>query len=197
MRDDARAALARNDRYLLEFVEALGVCPFARHSREEGLLERRVLLGSDLDEESILTEIASLPVATEVALLIFPDCTASPEAFERMASRLRERHADPDGFFLVPFHPAMPVDVASPARAVSLMRRSPDPTIQLIRKSILDRVRGTREGETRWMDPADLDQPLPAPAAASVSERIAAENFDTVLRIGAERIVALLATMRT
>src|SRR5438067_12097453 len=40
----ARAALARNDRYLREFVEALNLCPFAKRCREEGRLVRRVIL---------------------------------------------------------------------------------------------------------------------------------------------------------
>ena len=38
-------ALARNDRYLREFVEALELCPFARKCRESGRLARRVLRG--------------------------------------------------------------------------------------------------------------------------------------------------------
>ena len=36
-------ALARNDRYLREFVEALRMCPYAQACRESGKLQRRVL----------------------------------------------------------------------------------------------------------------------------------------------------------
>ena len=42
---DTAAVLARNDRYLREFVEAFQICPFARSCRERGGLWREVLDG--------------------------------------------------------------------------------------------------------------------------------------------------------
>ena len=38
------AALARNERYVREFVEAFNLCPYARRCRETGKLQRVVLL---------------------------------------------------------------------------------------------------------------------------------------------------------
>jgi hypothetical protein len=77
------------------------------------------------------------------------------------------------------------------------MRRSPDPTLQLVRRSVLDRLRGQRAGETTWMDPkkVDVSGPLPSPVV-SLSERIADTNLETVRKLGIERVVQLLYSMR-
>ena len=69
-------ALARNDRYLREFVEALELCPFARRCRESGRLARRVLRGGRPGEAtaSAVRELeATAEEQVEVALLIYPD----------------------------------------------------------------------------------------------------------------------------
>src|SRR5258708_39314335 len=44
MTTPAEAALARNDAWLRDFVEALGLCPYARPCRAAGKLHRQVLL---------------------------------------------------------------------------------------------------------------------------------------------------------
>ena len=71
--DREREALARNDRYLREFVEALNLCPFARRCREEGRLVRRVLLDEYVQPALLraVAEIDTLPEKQcEVALLL-------------------------------------------------------------------------------------------------------------------------------
>jgi hypothetical protein len=204
MADVVQAALERNDRYLREFVEALNVCPFAQRSRDEGQLERRVLLGSELDLQRTLREVNALLEATdrriEVALFLYPELRADYETFDHFATSVRTAHelAQPeDGFFIVAFHPDAPVDTASPSRTVSLMRRSPDPTLQLVRRSVIARTKGVPPDETRWMNPADLNPEAPLPERSeSLSDRITNTNFEMVRRVGLERVVALLHSMR-
>ena len=81
-------------------------------------------------------------------------------------------------------------------RAVSFIRRSPDPTLQLVRATVLEAVRGD-QGSV-FVDPASLrpEVLLAAAPPASVSERIARANLETLRREGAERIAALLASFR-
>src|SRR3954464_7080420 len=88
-------ALARNDRYLREFVEALRMCPYAQACRESGKLQRRVLHSR---EEALpaIRQIETLPPeSVEVALLIFPlepaSGDASARAFSAFAADLRDR----------------------------------------------------------------------------------------------------------
>jgi hypothetical protein len=129
----AMAALARNDRYLREFVEALHLCPFARRCREDGKLHRRVLLAGD-DPVAALREVEALPEdSVEVALLLFPQAPmGSPDAaraFEELAAGMREQLARPAAFYCVAFHPDHPRDLRDAHRAVPFFRRSPDPTL--------------------------------------------------------------------
>ena len=195
-------ALARNDRYLREFVEAFTFCPFAQHTRESGHLARRVLPISDSSDAAVLATVRELHSAAqaeiEIALLIFPTLGLSRTEFDRLAAELRTQTAalGLNGFFIVAFHPDAPVDASTPDRLVSLLRRTPDPTLQLVRVATLDRVRGS-QGDTVWIDPTkvDLRSPPPAPPP-SLSERIAQANFETAQRVGVEALLAVLQSIR-
>lgn len=203
MTDEERIqkALARNDRYL-EFVETHDICPFAKRCREQGGLFRQVFLQSTFNAEPLLQTIAELhePDRTdvEVGLLILPQLTTSYAQMEHATASLRERMKERrlQEFFIVAFHPEAPVDTTTPERIVTLMRRSPDPTFQLVRAALLDRVRGG-SNDTRWVDlkKTDLRSP-PPPPPPSLSEQIAARNAETVRRLGADRLVELLASLR-
>src|SRR5947199_2143164 len=89
--DREREALARNDRYLREFVEALDLCPFARRCRESGRLVRRVVVGDALEGAlAALAAISEMPEdACEVALLLFPEFNASLGAFRELCAQVR------------------------------------------------------------------------------------------------------------
>jgi hypothetical protein len=194
-------ALARNDRYL-SLIETFEFCPFALRCRETGGLHRRVLLFETPDETAVLQAIAELEqpafAAVEIGLLLQPKLTLRYEAMEQFAASLRQRMKESQlrEFFIVAFHPEAPVDTTTPERLVSLLRRSPDPTFQLVRGSLLDRVRGG-SGDTRWIDlkKTDLRAP-PPPPPPSLSEKIGAQNAETVQRLGADRLVELLAELR-
>jgi hypothetical protein len=201
----ATAAIARNDRYLREFVEALQLCPFARRCREDGKLHRRVLLPQD-DAMAAVRELEALPPETlEVALLIFPQAPTGGEAaarhFEAFGAQIRETmfaaHFSGPPFYLVAFHPDLPRDLSDPHRAVPFIRRSPDPTLQLVRASVLQAVRGQGGGE-RYVDPSrlSLEELLALSVPISISDRIAGTNLETVTRAGPDRLEALLASLR-
>ena len=158
------AALARNDRYLREFVEALHMCPYAKRCRESGKLHRSVVFSRD-EAFAAVRAVEALPEdSVEVALLIFPGEPAQGEssahAFVAFCVDLRNRISDAhDGdppFYCVAFHPDLPRDLHDPHRAVQFIRRSPDPTIQLVRASLLRSVRADKEGGSKFVDASNM-----------------------------------------
>ena len=198
--------LARNDRYLREFVEALHLCPYAKRCREEGKLQRRVIRRRE-DALAAIREIEAMPAdAVEVALLIFPEEPAEGEesarAFEAFCAELREQmfasHPGQAPFYCVAFHPDLPRDLLDANRAVRFIRRSPDPTLQLVRASILVRVRGDGGGGSRYVDTSllSLEQAMALLSPASLAERIGEANLATLQREGPDRLELLLSSLR-
>lgn len=191
---EERAALLRNDRFLREFVEALDLCPFARRCREEGRLVRRVIL-DDYLVPALLRAAAGIDTLPEkeceVALLIAPRFGDGPEAFQEVCGQTRRnlRH-----FHCVAFHPELKTDFSNENRAVPFFRRSPDPMLQLVRVSTLERVRGGRSGGSFYMKSAAFDPSLDLPL--SLSEEIARANLRTVRERGPEELERLLRDMR-
>jgi hypothetical protein len=76
------------------------------------------------------------------------------------------------------------------------VRRSPDPTLQLVRKSALSSIRGLSAG-TAFVDVEALSalgmKALSEPAAKAVRERIAEQNLTTVSEAGTPAIDAVLS----
>lgn len=195
--EETAAALFRSDRYLREFVEALELCPYAKRCRETGQLHRRVVLAEGVPAAlQAAREVEVLPAGSlEVALLIFPRFAAGPRAFDELCRQVREGLRD---FFCVAFHPDLPEDLADEHRAVGFIRRSPDPTLQLVRASVLSQVRGARTGGSTFLDLGKLSLPelLAVASPLSVSEKIALANLATLQREGPGRARALLEELR-
>jgi hypothetical protein len=191
--------LERNDRYIREFVEAFHICPYAKTCRESGKLHRRVLHALD-ETLAAMREIESMPDdSVEVALLIYPGARAdgveSAREFEGFCASLRPSLTK---FYCVAFHPDLPRDLSDAHRAVQLIRRSPDPTIQMVRASVLHAVRGPNDGGTRVIDPSrlTLEQLMAVSTPLSLADRIAEANLQTLHREGPEEIERLLSEFR-
>lgn len=200
------AALARNDQYLRDFIEAFDVCPFARTCRERGRLHRAVLLGHG---EALTAEIDAAVLAVqggdpgiEVALLLLPEIGLEPAEFEALATQVARRVAatlqargERLAFHIVAFHPRHPFRDDDAHRLVGLMRRSPDPTLQLVRATVLDALRGPPTETKRYVALEDLaDLPVPGPPSRSLSTRIAEANLET-WKAHAHAIAPLLASL--
>lgn len=213
------AALVRNDRYVREFVEAFNLCPYAKRCREDGGLRRVVLLEQggaagtapfEVAVEALAEAIAVIerePAdSTEVALIMFPALLPAlargPEgarSFEQLVSaartRTEARHPRADTpFYCVAFHPAFNGDLADTHRAVRLIRRSPDPTVQLVRASVLRAVRGANPDGRRYVDVKAMSaaELMALAAPVSVSDRIGTANLRTLRGLGQEAIESLL-----
>jgi hypothetical protein len=188
-------------RYAVEIVEQLRLCPWAEHARKSGHVSERVLLGRSPDCRSALEVIAEHAPRSEVEilLLIFPRLALDRQRFEHFVAELREadsqRHRLGDiPFAMAAFHPDAAPELDAPERLIPFLRRTPDPTIQLVRRSVLERVRERAPEGTGFFDLASFDSTSSSHVEApSLRERIAAANHQTVVCTGVGRIEARLA----
>jgi hypothetical protein len=197
-------------RYAIEIVEAFGLCPWATRARETGRVAERVLLQRDSSAAAALECVAELAASAsiDIGLLIFPRLTLDPLAFEHFTASVRDRDAErhPLGaipFAMAAFHPGAEADVSDAERLIPFLRRTPDPTIQLVRRSVLEKVRGKSSQGTGFVDPEALDalEALASVAGTdheeqSLRERIARANHRTVMETGLEILRARLDDIR-
>jgi len=199
-RDLTRATLEVYERYAVEVVERFGFCPWARSSRESGRVVLRVVFSADPDDfDASLGELERMAEPTDIALFIYPLLDLDRLGFEDYARRLRTRAeaSQPklDAYAMAAFHPSANVDLSHPDRLVPYIRRSPDPTLQLVRKSALSAIKGLTYG-TAFLDVSALSlaalTALADPAPKAVRERIAEQNLATVRALGPAAIDATL-----
>jgi hypothetical protein len=173
--DDALAAqaLRLNARYLDEIVVGWGLCPWAERALREGQVRRRVFAAETPPPEPVLAfadELAADPTAA-IGLAIFPRLPATPAAFDSFAERLR-RARRPPAFLIAAFHPFAADAFATAPQLVSFIRRTPDPTLQFVRASLLESL------------------------GAGVSAGVARQNFEAVTARGAAALDAALRDIR-
>ena len=180
-------ALARNDRYLVEFVEALAICPYARACRETGRLARTVGLDGALTEDGLSAKLLQMDEETgpgvDVALLIFPRLRLSALDFDRLVRRALKNYTDEKRgspgpllpIFAVAFHPGFDMQLRNADVAVRFMRKSPDPTVQIVRPEAIERMVGTRNRDV-------------------VSQGVAEAGLRAVQALGAAQALALVSS---
>ncbi len=179
-----------NARYVEEVVIGWGLCPWAAQAWRDGAVARRVLVapapGQTTEIDGVLAfidEIAPNP-AVSIGLAIFPRATLTEAAWGTFAERIRRadraRRAPDESapFLLAAFHPGSGESATAAANAgalVSFIRRTPDPMLQLVRASLLDR---------------------PAPAGRDLSGEIARANFAAVNARTPAALDALIGEIR-
>ena len=199
-----RATLKVYERYAVEVVERFGFCPWARSARESGSVSLRVLFSTDphdFDESiELLRELHRDTNTGDIALAIYPLLDLDRLAFEDFVRRLRAAASTAeqpslDAFAMAAFHPCAAADLSHPDRLVPYVRRSPDPTLQLVKKSALSAIKGLSTG-TAFGDVTALSalalRALADPAPKPVRERIAEQNLTAVREAGLPTIDALL-----
>jgi hypothetical protein len=204
---EAAACLARNDRFLEEFVEGLNVCPYAKKARiNEAALRRPVPLTLDevhADAPAIsaaFDEVALNP-AVEVLQVLCPRVVASPQEWvtcvKGMTEALHAKHGQ-SVVGVAAFHPDLPFLMRSPAAMVPLFRRAPDPTIQWIRLDVIACVRAGRPaGDVAIQhDHPDIAAFLKEQRRPRLDEEIASANARMVQSEGLSGVLALLAGLR-
>jgi len=193
--------LRLNRRYLEEVVERFVLCPWARSARQEGHVAECVFQQEFPDDFApSLTTIDTLSehLELEVALFIYPRLHLGRLDFEHFARGLRvldaERYEPGQApFAMAAFHPDATPQLDDPERLIPFLRRSPYPTLQLVRTTSLERVRGNETEGTAFLDLDLLGMAgLAGPSTPTLRERIAKRNLDTVRSAGVERVERVL-----
>lgn len=190
--------LELHERYVSEVVEGLNLCPFARKSREEGRVHRPVFREpvSPRRAAACVERLVAQNPDAEIVLLTFivePDHPwRRPEPFEAFTRAVRETYQGLEApvFYMVAFHPELsgppPGTALTQDTLVSLLRRTPDPVIQCVSASVLDRVRREAQVAARERMRATLADKDPALAVLfeqsispdpQLSAEIARRNF--------------------
>ena len=202
-RELEREALRVYRRYSTEVVEALGICPWAAKARRDGRVRERVIETPVIDVRGTVAAVREIDrdAPADIGLLIFPRLSIDRVGFERFVARVREVYGEGDAnveMALAAFHPDAHADLAGPERLIPFLRRTPDPTIQLVRRSVLASVRRAHGHGTGFLDPRHLDlgRLFEGDPKIPLHERVAQQNLATVQSMGVERLAAILDDIR-
>lgn len=177
-------ALRLHDRYLREVVLAFDLCPWAEKVVRQGRFRRAVITTAAPDAQAIWALVDAMdagPQPVDIGFAIFPALTLAADAFDRFteqmrrADRARRAVTEPAPFLMAAFHPAGPDDPSDANRLVPLLRRSPDPTVQLVRASRLAEARA---------------------GVVDVSDAVVRQNFALVQSRGVGALRAVLDDIR-
>lgn len=199
-----REATRLHRRYVEEIVEHYGLCPWAARARLGDKLRVEVSVQED---EALAVSVDTLArwakdAAMEVGFLVFPRLDVERPEFDAFVTRIRtvdgERHAlGRAPFAMVGFHPRAEARVQDAERLIPFLRRTPDPTIQIIRIEVLERVRGAQPEGTQFVDSALVEMAAGAPAVVTVRQQVGLDNLDTVRRLGVPEITKALDDIRS
>jgi hypothetical protein len=167
------------ERYLVEIVEAYELCPWARAARLAGEIAIDVVWGAPgLHDWVTAAERALARSTVRVAMVIAPELPIARDELRGLRDRVAARVPAAG---VAEFHPDAPLDLATPARLVPFVRRSPDPMLQLVPLAILDTARAPPHVADRARQAAALGGRATPPPPA-VADRIAAANHARVVR---------------
>jgi hypothetical protein len=171
------------ERYLVEVVERHELCPWARGARERGELAVAILWGAPaIDAWVAEAERLLAAPAARVTMVVAPELAVARPAFAALRDEVAARIPWAG---VAEFHPDAALDLATPARLVPFLRRSPDPMLQLVPLALIDAVRGVPAPAGRVEQAAMLGG-LGAMPRGEIAARIAAANHATVARARAE-----------
>jgi hypothetical protein len=191
-------------RYAVEMVEGLSLCPWAHVSRRDGHVRETVVLEPDLDVERALAAIDELSgdLDVEIGIVLFPRAEVDRATFERFVAnvRLRDealRRPPEQAWAMAEFHPDARAVLTPDGAFTNFVRRTPDPTIQLVRQSALERVRRRDSHGSGYFDVSMLteDTVFP-PVEAPLHERVLETNREQIASAGLEAVAARFAEIR-
>ncbi|MCB9560451.1 MAG: DUF1415 family protein [Kofleriaceae bacterium] len=150
-RRDRDAALRREAtrllwRYVVEVVEAFDLCPWARRAREQGEVRVEVVTATggdaarDASVAAAVERIAGDPDAV-MGMVVLARDPVTPLALRRLRDAVLTTSLA-RVVAIADFHPAAAQDLGTAARAVPWLRRSPDPTLQVVRLAAMASLRG-------------------------------------------------------
>ncbi|HVJ19508.1 MAG TPA: DUF1415 family protein [Polyangiaceae bacterium] len=197
-------ALRLNARYVNEVVEGFGLCPWAERALREGRVKTLVLLqDSPTLFEPSLSSMAELAAdeTVEVAMLVYPRLELGRLDFEHFARQLRQLDAERYEVSCIPlamaaFHPDAAPDTTEAERLIPFLRRTPDPTLQLVRYSVIEHARGQFSEGTEFYQPGLHVLERLEKKPIRLREQIALNNMESVLEAGLDRFEAVVSDIR-
>lgn len=168
-------------RYAVEVVAKHRLCPHLRDvDRDFG--DFVIMLDPRAEPDVDATVKAIRASKNAVIHVVFPLVRPPPSAFERFGARVNQalNRALPRPPVMATFHPELVGDAADPHRLVGLLRRAPDPFVQMIPD-------GYQEGGTVFV-------PLSEAAAATEDKADWPQrNYDKLRGENLERLLAIIA----
>ena len=182
----AREALRLHERYHRELIERFSVCPWAKPARADGRTRVHVVVDASCSPQELMPVLAQWAgdASIDVAFLIAPLFMGDADAFAHWAESIGEQHRE--AFLTAPFYPSAP----DSAGAIHFLRQTPDPTVQLVRRTRLEEIRA--QDPPHYTDIFDLDlreleaDKAPRTVAASVlahNERMLAHEGRAEIRV--------------
>ena len=184
----ALEALRLHDRYQREFVERFSICPWAKQARSDDRVRAHVVLETRCDPRSLRSVVESWAQdeGAEVAFIIAPLFDVGAGAFSKWAEEVGAMR--PEVFVSAPFHP----NASGSTSIVRFLRQTPDPTVQLVRRSQLQRARSDdppHYTDIFDLDLADLER---ASVRRTVAESVAAHHARLLARHGQATLQSIL-----
>lgn len=175
-------------RYASEVVAAHHLCPFLRDV-DTGFGAFIAMLDPCPEPDLEAAVAAILAAGNPVIHVVFPLIRPLPSVIERFSGRLAQalKKEMPSPPVMAAFHPDLAGDPGGAHRLVGLLRRAPDPFVQLIPE-------GMHEGGTVFAPLPARGQPMPVMTPPVVDS--ARENFAKLQGGGVERVMALTAEIR-
>jgi hypothetical protein len=187
-----REALRLHERYHRELIERFSVCPWAKPARADGHTRAHVVTEAPCAPEELMPVIArwAADETVDVAFVIAPRFTAGADAFADWATSIVQAHGDV--FLTAPFYPSRPDSAGS----IQFLRQTPDPTVQLVRRTLLEEIRA--QDPPHYTDIFDLDlRELEADKAPrEVAASVVAHNERMIEREGRAAIRGILDDIR-
>lgn len=127
------------DRYVVEVVERFDLCPWAKSARLGDEVGVEVLWGEPSVDAWVAAGRAALArEGARIAMVVAPESALTVPQLRAVRDQVTTAIPQTG---VAHFHPDSPLDLASPARLVPFLRRSPDPLLQLVPLELLESVR--------------------------------------------------------
>ncbi len=192
-------AIRVNERYLVEFIEEYGFCPYAKKGRHLGQIRRYIHFATE-DSVQALVELSDAIAADPdqvVVQIVLPLAEVDPDVWTQFVLDLTEyanysRDRD-DRFGTAALHPNLKYGDQNPFSMLTLFRRAPDPTIQWVRLDAVRALYEGRDGGTKVASVEDIDELLARPPMTPLYDRIAITNARMARRLRLDNVENMLA----
>lgn len=184
----AREALRLHDRYQKELIERFSVCPWAKTARLAGRVRTHVLTERICDVGRVAPTLEEwcADETVDVAFVIAPRFRGGPNAFAAWSETLGQSTGGV--FVAAPFHP----EARGPGGIIQFFRQTPDPTTQLVRRTLLDSIRAQDPPHYADIFELDLRELEAGRPIRTVAASVLAHNTQLVDRLGKDHLQAII-----